>query len=108
MRGVPSHFSDSNHSHIESVPQEPWRFGEPWTGLIRKSLELRMRLLPYLYGAFEECSRTLRDSTGKPPNTMRISLGLASNFADAFAFIAFAQRFVDVPSHELPATPAAA
>ena len=47
-----------NHSHIESVPQEPWRFGEPWTGLIRKSLELRMRLLPYLYGAFEECSRT--------------------------------------------------
>jgi alpha-glucosidase len=36
-----------NHSHIESVPQEPWRFGEPWTGLIRRSLELRMRLLPY-------------------------------------------------------------
>src|SRR4051812_24778030 len=47
-----------NHSGMESIPQEPWRFGEPWTGLIRKSLELRMRLLPYLYGAFEECSRT--------------------------------------------------
>lgn len=52
---------------------------------------------------FEECSWTLRASTGKPPNTMRISLGLASNFADAFAFVAFARRFVNVPSDQLPA-----
>jgi alpha-glucosidase len=47
-----------NHSHMDSVPQEPWRFGEPWTTLIRRTLELRMRLLPYLYGVFEEASRT--------------------------------------------------
>jgi molybdenum cofactor sulfurtransferase len=52
---------------------------------------------------FEECSETLRASTGKPPNTMRISLGLASNFADVFAFATFASRFVDVPADELPA-----
>ena len=56
---------------------------------------------------FEECSRSLQASTGKPPNTMRISLGLASNFADVFAFMAFARRFVDVPSDELPAVPVA-
>ena len=47
-----------NHSHIESIPQEPWRFGEPWTSLIRSMLELRMQLLPYLYGVFEESART--------------------------------------------------
>ena len=52
---------------------------------------------------FEECSSTLGASTGKPPNTVRISLGLASNFADVFAFMAFVGRFVDVPSGALPA-----
>ena len=57
---------------------------------------------------FEECSHTLRASTGGPPNTMRISLGLASNFADVFAFLTLAKRFVDVPSDELPAAPGVA
>ena len=52
---------------------------------------------------FEECSETIRASTGKAPNTMRISLGLASNFADVFAFLMFARRFVDVPGDQLPA-----
>jgi molybdenum cofactor sulfurtransferase len=44
---------------------------------------------------FEECSQVLRGSNGKSPNTLRISLGLASNFADVFAFMGFARRFVD-------------
>ena len=48
-------------------------------------------------------SETIRASTGKAPNTMRISLGLASNFADVFAFLMFARRFVDVPGDQLPA-----
>ncbi len=52
---------------------------------------------------FEECSESLRASTGKAPNTMRISLGLASNFADVFAFLVFARLFVDVPGDQLPA-----
>jgi selenocysteine lyase/cysteine desulfurase len=52
--------------------------------------------------SFEECSETLRASTGKAPNTIRISLGLASNFADVFSFLTFARRFVDVPGDQLP------
>jgi alpha-glucosidase len=47
-----------NHSHKGVARQEPWAFGERWEALIRESLLLRMRLLPYLYGVFEEASRT--------------------------------------------------
>jgi len=47
-----------NHSALDTLPQEPWRFGEPWTSICREMIELRMRLLPYLYAAFEESSRT--------------------------------------------------
>lgn len=32
--------------------QEPWSFGEEYTALARKAIELRYRLLPYLYTVF--------------------------------------------------------
>jgi molybdenum cofactor sulfurtransferase len=48
--------------------------------------------------SFEECAETLRAASGKAPNTMRVSLGLASNFADAYALISFTERFRDVPA----------
>lgn len=32
--------------------QEPWSFGEPFTGIARQTIELRYRLLPALYTAF--------------------------------------------------------
>ena len=41
-----------------SAPQEPWAFGEPWESICRDMIALRMRLLPYLYGLFEEAART--------------------------------------------------
>ena len=47
-----------NHSCKGTVPQEPWAFGEPWETVCRSMLELRMRLLPYLYGLFDEAART--------------------------------------------------
>jgi alpha-glucosidase len=47
-----------NHSAMGTAPQEPWAFGEPWESICREMLLLRMRLLPYLYTAFEECHRT--------------------------------------------------
>jgi alpha-glucosidase len=47
-----------NHSIKGSVAQEPWAFGEPWESICRDMLRLRMRLLPYLYGLFDEASRT--------------------------------------------------
>jgi alpha-glucosidase len=46
-----------NHSCKGTAPQEPWAFGEPWESVCRDMLELRMRLLPYLYSAFEEAVR---------------------------------------------------
>ncbi|HEX6027002.1 MAG TPA: TIM-barrel domain-containing protein, partial [Solirubrobacter sp.] len=47
-----------NHSVQGSRPQEPWAFGEPWESICREMLQLRMRLLPYLYGLFDEAART--------------------------------------------------
>ena len=44
---------------------------------------------------FSECHEIIRDATGKMPNTMRVSLGLASNFADVYRFMAFAAGFRD-------------
>jgi alpha-glucosidase len=47
-----------NHAHMDSAPQEPWAFGEPWETICREMLSLRMELLPYFYGLFDEAART--------------------------------------------------
>ncbi|MHB1341858.1 MAG: aminotransferase class V-fold PLP-dependent enzyme [Coriobacteriia bacterium] len=41
----------------------------------------------------EDCQVIISDATGKVPNTVRISLGIASNFADVWAFMQFAGSF---------------
>ncbi|MCC6749230.1 MAG: alpha-glucosidase [Deltaproteobacteria bacterium] len=51
-----------NHSAVGTRRQEPWCFGEPYLSAVRAALELRYRLLPYLYTLAEEASRT-----GLPP-----------------------------------------
>jgi alpha-glucosidase len=51
-----------NHASIWSRDQEPWAFGESYLGPIRDAIELRYRLLPYLYTAAWQCSQT-----GAPP-----------------------------------------
>ena len=43
----------------------------------------------------QHCQSIIQDATGKAPNTIRISLGLASNYADAHSFIRFAETFRD-------------
>jgi molybdenum cofactor sulfurtransferase len=47
--------------------------------------------------SFLDCAETLRASIGRSPNTLRASLGIASNFADVHAFMTFAERFRDLP-----------
>jgi len=47
---------------------------------------------------FSECHEIIRDASGKMPNTMRVSFGLASTFSDAYRFMAFAAGFRDVPA----------
>jgi molybdenum cofactor sulfurtransferase len=42
-----------------------------------------------------QCQRVIEDATGKVPNTIRVSLGLASNFADVYRFMAFAAGYRD-------------
>jgi selenocysteine lyase/cysteine desulfurase len=44
---------------------------------------------------FDQCGSLIRASTGKSPNTMRVSLGLVSDFSDLFRFVQFASAFRD-------------
>ncbi len=45
------------HSAGDTKEREPWSFGEPYTSINRKFIELRYRLLPYFYSAFWEHHR---------------------------------------------------
>jgi molybdenum cofactor sulfurtransferase len=42
-----------------------------------------------------ECQRVIEDATGKVPNTLRVSLGLVSNFADVHRFVGFTKTYLD-------------
>ncbi|MDY7079920.1 MAG: glycoside hydrolase family 31 protein [Chloroflexota bacterium] len=46
------------HTHIHSPDQEPWSWGEPYLSIVRRFIELRYQLLPYLYTTFWQCAQT--------------------------------------------------
>ncbi len=43
----------------------------------------------------KECQRLIEDASGKVPNTIRISLGIASDFGDVWRFARFAESYLD-------------
>jgi alpha-glucosidase len=45
------------HYAGDTVAREPWQFGEPFTSICRKFIELRYKLLPYIYSVFWENCR---------------------------------------------------
>ncbi|MGD8553878.1 MAG: glycoside hydrolase family 31 protein [Anaerolineales bacterium] len=46
------------HSSILTPRREPWTFGQPYLGILRKFLRLRYQLLPYLYALAWQASQT--------------------------------------------------
>lgn len=46
------------HTSKNTSDQEPWSFGQPYEDIARKYIELRYRLLPYLYSTFAQCAQT--------------------------------------------------
>jgi alpha-glucosidase len=47
-----------NHSEINNVDQYAWAFGPMIEDLVRESVKLRYRLLPYIYAAFVHATET--------------------------------------------------
>lgn len=47
-----------NHSVRGVIGQEPWAFGPAVTDIYRSAVQMRYRLLPYLYSLFYEASQT--------------------------------------------------
>jgi alpha-glucosidase len=47
-----------NHSEIGNVDQYAWSWGEPIQELLRAAVELRYRLLPYIYATFLRAAET--------------------------------------------------
>jgi alpha-glucosidase len=45
------------HSRSGTPAREPWRFGEQYETIIRRYLELRYQMLPYIYSAFAQCTQ---------------------------------------------------
>ncbi len=45
-----------NHNSLGQPDQEPWAFGEPYETAYRIAIELRYRLMPYLYTLFHEAA----------------------------------------------------
>jgi selenocysteine lyase/cysteine desulfurase len=52
----------------------------------------------------QHCQRLIEDATGKVPNTIRVSLGIASNRADLDRFMEFAFAFIDRHASEIVAS----
>ena len=46
------------HAHLEAKRREPWLFGEEATDRIRAAVQMRYRLLPYLYTVFFHANTT--------------------------------------------------
>lgn len=47
-----------NHAAQGMDMREPWEWGEEYEAIIRKDIELRYKLLPYIYSGFYESSQT--------------------------------------------------
>lgn len=45
------------HTSVNTSPQEPWAFGQPYEDIARKAIEMRYRLLPYFYSTFAQCAQ---------------------------------------------------
>ncbi|MEO1289897.1 MAG: TIM-barrel domain-containing protein, partial [Chloroflexota bacterium] len=43
-----------NHSAVDVIYQEPWRFGQPYENIMREAIQLRYRLMPMMYTAFAQ------------------------------------------------------
>lgn len=69
----------------------------------------REEMACYFTGAapasFYEFYDLLHVATGKTPSTIRVSLGLASNFADVYTFVNFLETFRDRRAADLPWAP---
>jgi alpha-glucosidase len=68
-----------NHSQGDTWPngdqgREPWRYSEPYQSAMRNSIQLRYKMLPYLYTLAYNCAQT-----GEPMNEPTVAKYYADN-----------------------------
>jgi alpha-glucosidase len=85
-----------NHKQINTKSSEPWTYGEEVLEIARNYINLRYRLLPYIYSTFREASRTgmpvMRTLAIRHPFDDMIYNKLFENqyyFGDAFLVVPF-------------------
>jgi alpha-glucosidase len=67
-----------NHAMIDTIMREPWRWGKQNEKIIKKDIEQRYRLLPYIYSSFYQSHQT-----GLPVNrTLAIQYPFDKNIYD--------------------------
>ncbi len=47
-----------NHAMQGTIHREPWKWGDVNEAIIKKDIELRYRLMPYLYSGYYQCHQT--------------------------------------------------
>jgi selenocysteine lyase/cysteine desulfurase len=79
-------------------------FCNPGAGELAHGLTEEDMVAGFAHGermTFEQFLTVLEDRDGKSAGAVRISMGLASNFADVYKFWEFAQGFIDHTSGEV-------
>jgi alpha-glucosidase len=86
-----------NHKQVNTKSGEPWTYGEEATEIIRNFINLRYRLMPYIYSLFYEASQNgmplMRTLALRYPHDERVYDACFENqyeFGDAFMIAPFA------------------
>ena len=79
-------------------------FCNPGAGEVAHGLNEEDMAIAFAEGermTFEQFLSVLEDREGKSAGAVRISLGLATNFADVYRFLTFARSFIDHAAGEV-------
>jgi selenocysteine lyase/cysteine desulfurase len=75
--------------------------GEVAHGITAQEMERCFESGSGQHASLRRCQRLISDESGKVPNTIRVSLGIASDFRDVWRFARFAEGLIDRPASDI-------